>query len=62
VLKRSNGVLTLSSDTLDYTDGFNIRPRPFKCSIRIRSEEHKETLEKEKLEADNEMEKFPAYV
>jgi hypothetical protein len=50
------------SDTLDYTDGFNIRPKPFKCSIRIRSEEHKRTLEKEKLEADKEMEKFPAYV
>jgi hypothetical protein len=55
-------VLIIESDTLDYTDGFNIRPKPFSCSIRIRSEEHKRTLEKEKLEADKEMEKFPAYV
>jgi hypothetical protein len=61
VSKENADQLLFSSDTLDYTDGFNIRPNPFKCSIRIRSEEHKRVLEKEKEEADKEMEKFPAY-
>jgi len=48
-------------DTFDYTDGFNIRPKPFKCSIRIRSEKHRKVLETERIQAEKEMEKFPAY-
>lgn len=52
---------TRTYDTFDYTDGFNIRPKPFECQIRIRSEQHLKTLEKEKVQADKYMELFPAY-
>ncbi|KAK0113016.1 hypothetical protein ONS95_014726 [Cadophora gregata] len=52
---------TRQYDTFDYTDGFNIRPKPFQCLIRVRSAEHQRVLEKEKSMADKEMEKFPAY-
>ncbi|KAE8448174.1 hypothetical protein EG329_009778 [Mollisiaceae sp. DMI_Dod_QoI] len=52
---------TREYDTFDYTDGFNIRPKPFDCQIRIRSEKHLRTLEKEKIQADKCMEMFPAY-
>jgi cytochrome P450 len=52
---------TRKYDTFDYTDGFNIRPKPFECQIRIRSEQHLRTLEKEKVQADKYMELFPAY-
>lgn len=52
---------TETYDTFDYTDGFNVRPRPFKCEIKIRSEEHSRTLEREIKWAEKEMEKFPAY-
>jgi len=52
---------TQNYDTLNYTDGFNIRPKPFKCLIRVRSKEHRQVLENEKKYADREMEKFPAY-
>ncbi|KIV77051.1 hypothetical protein PV11_08887 [Exophiala sideris] len=31
-------------DTYDYTDGFNIRPNPYKCEITIRSSRHEEVL------------------
>lgn len=52
---------TREYDTFDYTDGFNIRPKPFNCQIRIRSDQHLKTLEKEKLRADKYMEMFPAF-
>ena len=52
---------TRTYDTFDYTDGFNIRPKPFECLIRVRSETHRKVLESEKKAADMEMEKFPAY-
>ena len=52
---------TRTYDTFDYTDGFNIRPRPFQCQIRIRSDVHRKVLERELVEAEKEMEKFPAY-
>jgi cytochrome P450 len=48
-------------DTFDYTDGFNIRPRPFQCQILVRSEVQKQVLEKEMKEAEKYMAKFPAY-
>lgn len=48
-------------DTFDYTGGFNIRPKPFECIIKVRSKNHREILEKEKIAADEEMKKFPAY-
>ncbi|CZR54298.1 related to cytochrome P450 CYP2 subfamily [Phialocephala subalpina] len=52
---------TREYDTFDYTDGFNIRPRPFDCQIRIRSEKHLVTLEKENIAANKYMELFPAF-
>lgn len=52
---------TTTYDTFDYTDGFNIRPRPFECKIQIRSQKHKNTLESQLKAANLEMEKFPAY-
>jgi cytochrome P450 len=52
---------TQTYDTFDYTDGFNIRPRPFKCLIRIRSEKHRKVLETERIQAEKEMKNFPAY-
>lgn len=48
-------------DTFDYTNGFNIRPKPFKCIFRIRSETHQKVLERELKWAEREMQKFPAY-
>lgn len=48
-------------DTFDYTEGFNIRPRPFECQIVVRSEGHIRVLESEKREADREMAKFPPF-
>ena len=38
-------------DTYDYTEGFNIRPKPYRCEISIRSEKHREVLGREVLEA-----------
>ncbi|RFU29884.1 hypothetical protein B7463_g6479, partial [Scytalidium lignicola] len=52
---------TTTYDTFDYTEGFNIRPRPFQCKIQIRSEQHKKALERQLNAANVEMEKFPAY-
>ncbi|KAL3426057.1 hypothetical protein PVAG01_02848 [Phlyctema vagabunda] len=49
-------------DTFDYTDGFNIRPKSFPCSITVRSEAHSLVLEEEMRAAEKEMAKFPPYV
>jgi cytochrome P450 len=54
-------VSTRTYDTFDYTDGFNVRPRPFECDIRVRSEAHRQVLEAEMKEAEKEMAMFPAY-
>lgn len=48
-------------DTFDYTEGFNIRPKPFECMIRVRSERHKQVLEKESEEAMAFLEKFTPF-
>lgn len=48
-------------DTFDYTEGFNIRPKPFECSIRIRSPQHKAVLEREFVNAEEVMAKFPLF-
>lgn len=51
-----------SYSIFDYTKvGSNIRPQPFKCRIQIRSDRRRRTLEGEKVLADEEMERFPAY-
>ncbi|KAL2014879.1 hypothetical protein VTN00DRAFT_2404 [Thermoascus crustaceus] len=34
-------------DRFAYTEGFNVRPRPFECVIRVRSEAHRAVLERE---------------
>lgn len=52
---------TSKYDIFAYTEGFNIRPKPFSVEIRIRSEEHLRALKKEKAVADKYMEMFPAY-
>ncbi|MCJ1394677.1 hypothetical protein MMC18_007557 [Xylographa bjoerkii] len=38
-------------DIFDYTNGFNMRPNPFKCRIAPRSEEIRRTVEREGREA-----------
>lgn len=40
-------------DIFDYTEGFNIRPKPFDCRIKVRTNRHRQVLEKD-IEAANE--------
>lgn len=48
-------------DIFDYTEGFNIRPRPFKCAITVRSENHRAVLEREQQEAVAYLQKFSPF-
>lgn len=48
-------------DIFDYTEGFNIRPKPFQCTIRIRSDKHRKVLEKEKEYAGAFLDKFTPF-
>ena len=49
-------------DTYDYTDGFNIRPNPFKCEITVRSPRHEEVLKAEFADAQAYLERnFPLF-
>jgi cytochrome P450 len=48
-------------DTLDYTDGFNIRPRRFECIITARSEAHAAVLKRELGGAEKYMERFSPF-
>lgn len=48
-------------DTFDYTEGFNIRPQPFECIVRVRSEQRRKVLEKENVEAKLFLEKFTPF-
>ncbi|KAF2184133.1 cytochrome P450 [Zopfia rhizophila CBS 207.26] len=48
-------------DTFAYTEGFNIRPRPFECDIKVRSEAHREVLEQEQKEAEAVLEVFTPF-
>ena len=48
-------------DIFDYTDGFNVRPKPFQCEIKVRSQQHRQVLEKEYREATEFMAKFPLF-
>lgn len=45
-------------DIFDYTDGLNWRPRPFECSIEPRSEEIRETIEREGRQALEGLEQY----
>ena len=49
-------------DTFAYTDGFNTRPRPFKCRVEVRSEHHRRVLEKENEKAVAHMTHFPPLI
>jgi cytochrome P450 len=48
-------------DTLDYTGGFNIRPKAFQCRIQVRSESHRRMLEEYHLKAEQVMARFPVF-
>lgn len=48
-------------DTFAYTQGFNIRPRPFECNIRPRSEECREVLMIEKGRAESILSPFTPF-
>lgn len=48
-------------DTLDYTDGFNIRPRKFECLIQARNEAHLNVLRQENEKAEDIMAKFAPF-
>jgi len=48
-------------DTFAYTDGFNVRPKPFECVIRVRSEAHRAVLEREMRGAEEVLAKFTPF-
>ncbi|ROV94800.1 hypothetical protein VMCG_08867 [Cytospora schulzeri] len=48
-------------DAFKYTEGFNIRPQPFKCSICVRSNKHRSILEKERDESMVLLKKFTPF-
>ncbi len=48
-------------DIFNYTEGFNVRPKPFQCEIKVRSEEHRRVLEKEFENAQEVMSHFPLF-
>lgn len=48
-------------DTMDYTDGFNIRPRSFQCRIQVRSGSHRKVLEEYHRRAEDVMARFPVF-
>ncbi|KAF2200671.1 cytochrome P450 [Delitschia confertaspora ATCC 74209] len=48
-------------DTFAYTEGFNIRPKKFECTIRVRSAQHREVLEREQEMAMGVLERFSAF-
>ena len=48
-------------NTYDYTEGFNVRPRHFDCSIRPRSGLHREVIIKEMQKAEEWLSRFPCF-
>ena len=48
-------------DTYDYTEGFNVRPRPFPCRIVARSKGHEDVMRREMKEAEEYLERFLAF-
>lgn len=48
-------------DTFAYTEGFNIRPKSFRCDIKIRSEEHRQVLEEDLNNAEDVLERFTPF-
>jgi cytochrome P450 len=50
-----------SYDTFAYTEGFNIRPQKFACEIRVRSDAHRQVLERDLKDAENVLERFTPF-
>lgn len=48
-------------DIFAYTDGFNVRPKKFECTIRVRSEQHRKVLGEEQKGAERWLEKFTPF-
>ncbi|KAF2099887.1 cytochrome P450 [Rhizodiscina lignyota] len=48
-------------DIWDYTEGFNVRPKNFDCIVRLRSEQHKNVLVNEQMDAMRWLEKFTPF-
>lgn len=48
-------------DTFAYTEGFNIRPQTFNCSITIRSEAHRQILQRELEAAEGVLKRFTPF-
>ena len=48
-------------DIFAYTTGFNVRPNPLACVIRVRSEQHRRVLEREQQDAMRWLEKFTPF-
>ncbi|KAK6064227.1 hypothetical protein SCUP234_10458 [Seiridium cupressi] len=48
-------------DIFDYTEGFNIRPRKFKCNITMRDKVRESVVTKELREAHGFLERFPPF-
>lgn len=48
-------------DVFAYTEGFNVRPKKFECTIRVRSERHRAVIEKEQQDALGWLEKFTPF-
>ncbi|BGP32800.1 hypothetical protein JCM10296v2_004584 [Rhodotorula toruloides] len=45
-------------DIFDFTDGFNSMPKPFKCSVKVRSPAHAAVIEREYSEAAEDFKQF----
>lgn len=48
-------------DTFAYTQGFNIRPRPFECEIDVRGEQRRQVLKAEMKSAESIMSRFAPF-
>lgn len=48
-------------DIFEYTEGFNIRPKPFECEIQIRSDKHRQVLERENEAASEFLARFTPF-
>ncbi|RYO98326.1 hypothetical protein DL764_007127 [Monosporascus ibericus] len=49
---------TVEVDIFNYTNGLNMRPQPFECSITPRSDEIRQTIEREGKQALQELEQY----
>ena len=57
-------ILTIEGRTYDifaYTDGFNVRPKKFECTIKVRSGQHQGVLEREQQDAMRWLDQFTPF-